>query len=174
MVNQSLTGWRSTASHSPGGVIELEQRVLLSRPVVEMSEVGARRLGDRYWQVVEDFTYRLVRAHREAGEVELRLLGRWPLLRFGLPEIAVDSARVRCRFPILGGLLVRLPTGSITFSQTSPPTVELCSTVSGFVPSLAAKPGRPSWRGALYEHVQRRLHVSVSRRYFERLIDEAT
>jgi hypothetical protein len=35
--------------------------------------------------------------------------------------------------------------------------------VTGFVPRL---------HGALYEQIQRRLHVAISRRYFERVINE--
>jgi hypothetical protein len=47
------------------------------------------------------------------------------------------------------------------------------STITGFFPRLAARQGEPDWTGALYSHVQSRIHVAVSRRYFKRLIAEA-
>ena len=54
-------------------------------------------------------------------------------------------------------------------TQSGRDTVELSSRISGFVPRLAAKPGRPPWTGTLYDQVQSRIHVAISRRYFSRL-----
>jgi hypothetical protein len=167
-----LTGWSSTERQSPDGAVQFEQRVHATRPLVELSERGAAALGSPYWEEVAAATGRLVRPHRRGEELELRLLGRWTLLRFGAPQTAVDELGVWIRFPIVGGLLARAPGGSITFAQTAEPVVELRATVDGFFPRLGGRPGGRPWSGALYRHVQRRLHTSVSRRYFRRLITE--
>jgi hypothetical protein len=167
-----LTGWSSTERQSPDGAVLFEQRVHATRPLVELSERGAAALGAPYWQEVAAATGRLVRPHRRGEDLELRLLGRWTLLRFGAPQAAVDELGVWIRFPIVGGLLARAPGGSITFAQTAEPVVELRATVDGFIPRLGGRPGGRPWSGALYRHVQRRLHTSVSRRYFRRLIAE--
>ena len=42
------------------------------------------------------------------------------------------------------------------------------ATIRGFYPRLAAREGRSDWTGALYSHVQSRIHVAISRRYFMR------
>jgi hypothetical protein len=73
----------------------------------------------------------------------------------------------------VGGLLARHAAGAITFAQTSLPRPSIRSTITGFFPRLAARQGEPDWTGALYSHVQSRIHVAVSRRYFARLISEA-
>ena len=60
-----------------------------------------------------------------------------------------------CRYPILGGLLSGREGGSLTLSQDGR---DLSVAVNGFY-------GR-----RIYEHVQRRVHVAISRRYFRRLL----
>lgn len=142
--------------------------------MVAFDEDGARRLGRTYWDVVERTLRGLVGRHRPSARVELRVGSRWPtLLRFGEPEIEVGSALVACRYPIEGGLLARRPQGCISFCQSAGERLELSSTIHGFVPSLAARPGEPHWTGALYDQVQSRIHVAISRRYFARLVAEA-
>ena len=172
MARPDLTGWSSTERISPTGAVQFEQLVTSTRPLVDQSEAGARELGRSYWLAVESTTRRLVRARERGGGVSLRLFGRLTLLHFGAPETVVDSAGVLTTFPITGGLLARSPGGSITFSQTAPPAVQLRATIDGFFPRLAGRPGAPSWTGALYRHVQQRIHTNVSRRYFRRLIAE--
>ncbi len=108
--------------------------------------------------------------------MELRVIGRWPLLlAFGPPVTDVARRSLRCCYPITGGLLARRPGGEIVFAQDRVGD-QLClrSTITGFFPTLATRPGRPDWTGALYSQVQRRVHVAVSRRYFARLIQEAS
>ena len=163
MARPTLMGWSSTERKSPDGAVQFEQRVSATRPLVELTERGARALGERYWQEVEACTHGLVRARRHAEEIELRLLGRWPLLRFGAPRTLVDPSGVLVRFPIVGGQLARSPGGSITFAQVVAPAIELRATIDGFYPRLSAR---------LYRHVQQRIHTSVSRRYFTRLLAE--
>ena len=107
----ALTGWSSTERTSPDGSVQFEQRVRATRPLVELSERGALALGERYWPEVEACTRRLVRARRLTGEIDLRLLGRWTLLRFGAPQTIVDASGALCRYPIIGGLLARTPRG---------------------------------------------------------------
>ena len=74
------------------------------------------------------------------------------------------------RVRVSGGLLTRSASGTISFMQEAGPPPALASAISGFFPRFAAAPGRPSWTGAFYEHVQRRLHLAVSRRYFKALV----
>jgi hypothetical protein len=106
--------------------------------------------------------------------LDVRLLGVGPaLLRFGLPEHAVSSTTVCCLYPIRGGLLVRTPGGSISFTQTGSDVVEVSSAIAGFFPRLAAQRPGPRWPGLLYPQVQARLHVALGRRYFARLWQEA-
>jgi hypothetical protein len=107
--------------------------------------------------------------------MELRLLGRRPLLlAFGRPVTDIAEGSVRCGYPITGGLLAHQPGGEIVFAQDQVgDRLWLRSTITGFFPALAARPGEPDWTGALYSQVQRRIHLAISRRYFNRLIGEA-
>ena len=168
-----LDGWEAWQGQRDDGAVESEQRVVLRAPVVEFSETGGEHLGRVYWREVERITGRLVRARERQGSIELRLLGRGPaLLRFGAPRIEVTTTLVSCRYPIEGGLLARRPGGEIDFAQTGDGPTVLRSAIRGFFPSLAARSGSPGWTGALYNRVQSRIHVVVSRRYFARLIGE--
>ncbi len=173
MTRAPIAGWSSTEAYGPGGTVRFEQHARPSVPVVELSEEGALTLGRRYWDEVAAFTHRVVRACERGDALDLRLFGRWTLLRFGASEATVDESGALSRRPIAGGLLARRPGGSITFAQTVQPVVEVRVTVDGFVPRLGSRPGAPAWTGALYRHGQRRLHSSVSRRYLGRLIREA-
>jgi hypothetical protein len=174
-VRHELEGWRSAQARGADGAIESDERVRAARPVVPATADGARSLGDRYWREVLHVTRGLVRVRRGSPGPELRLLGRGPrLLRFGPPETECEPDRVSCRFPILGGLLAQRPGGALELSQTGRDEPELRAAVTGFVPRLGLRPGFPRWSGALYDHVQRRLHLAVSRRYFRRLIEEAS
>ena len=172
MARPKLTGWKSTERVSPAGAVQFEQLVTSTRPLVEQSEAGALALAEHYWNEVELTTHRLVRVRRRGEQITLRLFGRWTLLRFGAPETAIDETGVLSRFPITGGALARTSGGSITFSQTAMPAVELRATIDGFFPRLGGRPGGPAWTGGLYRHVQQRIHTSISRRYFQRLIGE--
>ncbi len=116
-------------------------------------------------------TYGLVRCREHGRGVELRLLGV-TLLAFERAETHVTDDEVGCTFAITGGLLARLPGGALTLAQeTAGPAIR--STITGYSPRLAARAGGPGWTGALYTHVQQRLHAAVSRRYFRQLIAEA-
>ena len=156
------------------GAVESEQRVWVEKPVVEMTEAGARRLGAVYWREVSRATRGLVRGGPEEG-VELRVVGRGPaLLRFGPAEVSVDRDAVLCTFPIVGGALTRNQSGTITFIQRKlDERFLLVSAIAGFHPLLAGRPGAPAWTGELYKRVQARVHVAISRNYFRRLIAEA-
>jgi len=164
----------SIHTRSPSGAFESVQRTAFSTPVVERSAAGAKLLGDVYWREVQRSTLGVIRARGSADGLDVRLLGVGPaLLRFGRPEHAVSSTMVRCVYPIKGGLLVRTPGGSISFTQTGSDVVEVSSAIAGFFPRLAARrPGR-RWHGLLYPQVQARLHVALGRRYFARLSQEA-
>jgi hypothetical protein len=154
-----LEGWSSIRA-ADGST----ESVLMHRPVVARSGEGARRLGDCYWAAVAEASRGLIRPHRTGTGVELRVLGRGPvLLRMAGPETAVDARGLSCRYRIVGGLLARLPAGTLTLAQLSEPPYELRATVTEFVPRLST---------GLYEHLQRRIHVAVSRRFFRALLQE--
>jgi hypothetical protein len=162
----ALDGWRSTHARGDDGVVHSDQRVHAKYPVVALSPTGALHLGDRYWSEVGRASRGLLRRRETASGVELRLFAFGPrLLRFGRPELHVSADVVSCRYPICGGLLARRPGGAITLSQRSAEEPELRATVTAFVPRLAMP--------LLYDRLQHRLHVRISRRYFRRLIAEA-
>ena len=111
----------------------------------------------------------------ETASLELRLLGR---ARPCFGSASADRSRrrtrlSRCTLSDQGGLLARRPAGEIVFAQVggSPPSRPLDD--SRLLPELAARQGERDWTGALYSHVQSRVHVAISRRYFARLIAEA-
>jgi hypothetical protein len=168
-----VDGWEAWEGQRADGAVESEQRVVLRTPVVEFSVAGGEHLGRVYWGVVERITGRLVQARERQGSMELRLLGRGPsLLRFGPPTIRATPTLVCCRYPIAGGLLARRPAGEIIFAQVGDGPPALRSAIRGFFPSLASRTASPDWIGALYNRVQSRIHLAVSRRYFARLIAE--
>ena len=169
-----MDGWETWQGQTGDGAVESEQRAALRAPIVEFTEAGAERLGLAYWREVERVTGRLVRARERDGSVELQLLGRGPaLLRFGQPTFEATATLACCRYPIEGGLLAESPAGEIVFAQVGGSATIVRSAIRGFFPSLAARTGEPDWTGALYNRVQSRIHVLISRRYFARLIAEA-
>jgi hypothetical protein len=162
-VQRELEGWRSTQVRGDEGVVHSDERVRAKHPVVAPTPEGALLLGDRYWSEVGRASRGLLRLHEAAGGVELRLFTFGPiLLRFGPPEVDVGADGVSCRYPIRGGLLARRPGGAIALSQSGADEPELRATVTAFVPRLALP--------MLYDRLQHRLHVRISRRYFRRLI----
>lgn len=174
-LRNELDTWSSTQRRDAEGAIRSEQRMLAPHPVVELTERGARALGSRYWREVGLASRGLVRARASARGVELRLLGFGPtLLAFGHAEIVLGDEHVSCRYPILGGLLARRAAGALTLAQRGSKRSELYAGVDGFYPRLGVRPGLPRWSGAPYEQFQRRAHVAISRRYFGRLIAEAS
>ncbi len=166
-----MDGWETWQRQTSDGAIESEQRVVLRKPVVEFSPDGAGNLGRSYWREVERVTRRLVRSQERNGSLELRLFGQGPvLLRFGPPALKVTKLLAECSYPIEGGLLAQRSAGEIVFAQYGGSEPAIRSTIRGFFPRLAARQGQPDWTGALYSHVQSRIHVAISRRYFARLI----
>jgi hypothetical protein len=173
-VRHELEGWRSAHGRRVDGTFESDERVIAAQAVVEYSEAGARRLGERYWRAVLRSSGGIVRPRDTDAGMELRLLGSGMcLLRFGRAEVHHDTAAVACRYRILGGLLARRAGGSITLEQRGGRQPELRATVRGFAPRIATGARVPRWRAAVYERVQHRLHVAISRRYFETLIRQA-
>lgn len=135
---------------------------------------GALELGRSYWPTVERCTLGIVRRRKASSAVALRVFGRGPaFLCFGEPRLEANPAGVMCRYPIEGGFLARHPGGSISFEQRSGDELELRSTISGFHPRFAARPGAPHWTGALYNQIQSRVHAAIGRRYFRSLQQRA-
>jgi hypothetical protein len=168
-----VNGWETWQRQTPDGAVESEQVVVLREPVVDVSPAGAEHLGNAYWREVERVTRGLVRARSRNDTLALRLFGRGPaLLQFGRPSLQATGGLVQCSYPIEGGLLARRAAGEIVFAQVGGSEPVLRSTIRGFFPSLSAREGRPDWTGALYSHVQSRIHVAISRRYFSRLLRE--
>jgi hypothetical protein len=169
-----MEGWETRHHQTSDGAVESEQRVTLLAPVVDFSAAGAERLGRVYWEEVERVTRRLVRTRLREGSFELRVLGHGPaLLRFGKPDVQATDELVLCSYSIEGGLLAQRAAGEILFAQIGGSQPVVRSAIRGFYPRLAAREGEPDWTGALYNQVQSRIHVAVSRRYFRRLISEA-
>lgn len=167
----ALEGWGSTQVRDESGAVDSRQAVRIARPVVEVSDEGARLLGRVYWREIRRISHGLVRPKERTDGVDLHLLGRRPaLLRFGAAELSAGGGHVVCRYPILGGVLARRAGGTLSLSQNG---AELSLAVTGFVPRLGAPRGFPRWSGVLYALVQQRVHVAVSRGYFARLIAEA-
>jgi hypothetical protein len=171
----TIPGWSTVQRVGDGGVIDSEQRATTSHRVVDVSEHGARWLGRAYWLEVERAAYGLLCVRERADGLDLRVRGRGPvLLRLGPAEVTFEPDRVVCAFPIRGGLLARRPGGVLALSESRGEPVELRAAVHGFFPRLGIRPGRPRWIGGLYDVAQVRAHVAISRRYFARLIAEAS
>ena len=167
--------WSSSHRRRSDGAIESTQRMVAPRPVVDRTGEGARILGAAYWREVERLTRGLVQARSRASGLELRVARLGPtLLRFGTPQLSVTADAVSTTYPITGGVLARRAAGSITLSMRGGADgVELRSAIAGYYPTLAARPGAPTWTGELYDQIQARIHARVSRRYFHHLIDQA-
>ena len=167
-----LWGW--SQSRSPAGSFESVQRVRLPAPVVEHSAAGAKRLGDVYWSEIERSLYGVIRARERSGGSGAPGVRGWPRAAPVRPARAlVTPGSVTCRYPILRGLLTRMPAGTVSFTQTGRTDVELSSAIDGFFPRLAPRRLRRGWNGVLYPQIQTRLHVALGRRYFARLQAEA-
>jgi hypothetical protein len=159
-----LESFRSSESRADDGSIETEQRVFIPAPVVSLTDEGGRALGRRYWLEVARVARGLVRARASHEGVQLDLAGvGLTLLALGPEEVTVESDRVTCRYPIRGGLLSGAAGGELVVAQIEGDPPELSVAVSGFF----------ARRGFPYRQLQRRLHVSVSRRYFRSLLAEA-
>ncbi len=164
----------TNASLASDGGVTTEQRVRLTHQAVPWSDEGARALACTYWREVTHITRGLVRVHERGGTIELRLLGGPALLRFDRPQLQVRPAFVSCSYPIAGGLLAHVRGGALTLSQSGRDEPEVRTTVSGFHPSLAARPGFPAWTGVLYARGQARIHDAVGRRFLAGLIGART
>jgi hypothetical protein len=161
-----LEGFRSSDSRAADGSIATEQRVLAPAPVVALSHDGGECLGRAYWAAIARVSRGLVHA-RSGTEVAIRLAAvPSPLLRLGPAEVTIEDDRVTCRYPILGGLLARRPGGALVVAQTGRERAELYVGVTGFFARLGS--------GTVYRHLQQRIHLAVSRRYFTRLLEERT
>lgn len=149
-------------------VVDSEERIALARPVVDRSEEGARLLGDRYWEELGRSTKGVVRAHRRADGVDVRLGPLVTLLRFGPREITSTDEETASRYPIAGGWLAARPGGMLAIVQRSLPSLEVAVRVEGYSARLGPEgPGR-HLRGRLYAQVQLRAHRAVSRRFLDR------
>lgn len=153
-----LHGWET---QDRGG--DSRQRVLSPDPLVEATPAGALRLAETYWLAVRRTTLGAVRGRWHPGGGDLRLLGVLPLLRFGPPRVEAAGARVSCAHEIRGGLLAAGAGGRVAFEQRpAGEETEVIAAVEGYRPRLPP---------ALHARLQRRLHLSVSRRFFA-LLDE--
>jgi hypothetical protein len=161
---------QTDARRLPDGSVTTEQRVVLHAPAVPVDEPGALALDRAYGTEVEGLLHGLVRVREHDAGIDIRLTTGGPaLIRLGPRRVTIGRERVTCRYPIVGGLLARRPAGALTLEQVGGPTVELRSSVAGFHPRLAARPGFPPWTGVLYPRVQARLHDTVGRRFLARL-----
>lgn len=146
-----------------------EQRIRLTRPVVESSERGAGELVEAYWDEIRRITLGLVRARATTGSAELALVGAVSLFRFGAPEVSATADRVECRFPIVGGVLAKRSGGSLTIAQRAGPSPELVVTVEDYAPRLDSGRPRGGLRTLAYRHLQQPVHAAIGRRYLDRM-----
>ena len=161
MARADLVGWTSTQAVGADGAVESEQRVVSTAPVVERTEDGARRLAASYWRELGRFAGPLFSAREHSVGVEVRFLGRGPvLLALGAVETELSPRTASASHAIIGGVLVRRRGGRIIFEQVDGDPVQLRSRIIGFHPR----------RGPFYGLVQRKVHEAVSRRYFQRLL----
>lgn len=144
-----------------------ERRMVLPAPAVPVSEEGARRLGEAYWEEVAAFSRGLVRVRRGTRGVELALVRGLVLLRFGPAVTTVTERGVECRYAIEGGVLAAAPGGHLILGQRASETVELSLAVQGYHPRLAVD-GRLGIRRRLFVALQIPLHEGVGRRFLER------
>ena len=166
----TLPRWSRSERESRCGAVESREWIGLSRELVPADVCGARELGSRYLHEVGHFSRGLVTSRAERNGVAFLLAGIVPLLRFGAAEVSVTDGRVECRYPIVGGLLVARPGGSLWIIQS--PSFELELTVEGYFPRLGGSMRRRSFRRALYTALQVRAHRAVGRRFLERAATE--
>lgn len=161
-VGRQPSGWRTTTERE-GGAIRSEQVAVSERPVVAQTADGAVELAAAYWSTLRRALGGAAWVVDRPGGPEVRALGVWPvLLRFAPPDVDVGEDRVSSRFAIRGGLLSRGAGGEIVFSQERTGSGwRITCTVRGFRPRLPAP---------VYWAVQRRIHVSVGRRYLRSLV----
>lgn len=167
-----VQGWSTSERETSTGAIESRQWIGLASGLVGPDEEGARQLGRRYLDEVRRFTHGLVRPRSRGDETSLVLARAVPLLRFGPSEVAVDIARVECRYPIRGGILAARPGGSLVIAQRVADHPELELVVAGYFPRLGGSSRRRSLRRALYAALQARAHRAISRRFLERAAGE--
>jgi hypothetical protein len=139
-----------------------ERRMVIPVPAVPVSEEGARRLGEAYWEEVAAFSRGLVRVRRGTRGVELALVRGLVLLRFGPAVTTVTESGVECRH-----VLAAAPGGHLILGQRASETVELSLAVQGYHPRLAVE-GRLGIRRRLFVALQIPLHEGVGRRFLER------
>ena len=174
MPRPDLTGWSSTERVSPGG----RRAVRAARDAVAPARgaLGGRRARssrERYWSEVERTTRRLVRAAPAAAarsRCGCSAAGRCSASE--RPQTVVDDAGVLSRFPITGGALARTPRRLDHVRADRDAGRPAARDDRWLLPAPGRPPGRPAWTGGLYRHVQQRIHTSISRRYFRRLIGE--
>jgi hypothetical protein len=160
-----LDGFRTSDSRAADGSIATEQRIMSPSPVVPLSHGGGKYLGCAYWAAIARVSRGLIRARVGERGVVVRVAGiRSPLLRFGTAQLTIGDDRLICRYPIVGGLLARRPGGALVVAQTGRGPTELYVAVTGFFARLGS--------GPVYRHLQQRIHLAVSRRFFTRLLAE--
>jgi hypothetical protein len=144
------------------GVVESLEDADLAAPLVAATDVGARKLGARYWADVEAWSHRLLTVDEHEHGTDVLLARRVALLRFGPPRTAVLEDHIACVYEIRGGLLTAQEGGALSVEQRSGSRPGLAVVVTGYRPRLASV-GR--W---LYLGLQAPVHRAVSRRFLER------
>ena len=148
--------------------VESAQWATLREPIVPPTEEGALALGALYLSEMRRITRRIVRADVRDGSSVLLLAGKITLFVFGAAETRVGPDEIECRFPILGGVLVANPGGTLGILQRTSPTTQLGLVVTGYSPRLASA-RRHSLRRWLFRNVQGRLHAAISERFLVRV-----
>lgn len=143
----------------------------LDRLLVPTSKEGALELGDLYLRELRRLTGTLVRTQVHAGRVFLTLAGLVDLITLDRAVATTGHSDVECRYPIVGGVLVACPGGSLSLVQRGGARPELGLVVENYAPRLAT--GREWVRRLLYDNVQARLHAAIGNRFLTRMRERA-
>lgn len=125
-------------------------------------------LAETYWRSLARAVAGTTRAEgAPLGPVRLRVGRRGPILmEFGPAEVERDDGGMVLRYPILGGLAVGRPGGTLELVLRDDTAGVL---VRGYSPRMANRRGALRALGALYGLGQRGVHAAVTRRYLRRL-----
>lgn len=125
-------------------------------------------LAETYWRSLARAVAGTTRAEGEPlGPVRLRVGRRGPvLMSFGAAEVVQDGDGLVLSYPILGGLAVGRPGGTLELVLRADTAGVV---VRGYSPRMASRRGPLRPLSALYGLGQRGVHAAVTHRYLRRL-----
>ena len=173
MARPDLTGWSSTERVSEAGAVAVRAARDLVAPA--RRALGSRRARTRGALLERGRAHDPPPRPRAPARRRDRAAPARPLDAAALRSTDRGRRRDRRPQPLPDHRRRCSPARRAARSRSPRPRCrpsELRATIDGFFPRLGGRPGGPAWTGALYRHVQQRIHTSISRRYFRRLIGE--